>query len=338
MGVVFQKKGSPNGNGQYDESFPDPKKIPGDNNGLQQTVLALEHVYNDPSLGDGGLSLQAGGKSRADLWALAGIVAVEFSANENNLACEGQFQETVTFVNDAMGCGRKDVGGQDCKIQMPNIPFKTGRRDCRATTYPDPNYDRREHFKALKDEEHPDNHGNGPKTLKFFKTHFNLNMRETTALMGAHTLGKLTQRNSFFKYFWSRGQHSYLSNQYYKSLAGGIEDGTTSRDFAIQCLPNLKDPNDRYKDIFSTKIKVTTPDNNRPDNNGGDGFALIGDTSGQAAEVSWTAHGRGWFESGGPFSWRRNLDMCFDGQIGHSGMDKLWKNPNSPFSSTSEVE
>ena len=90
--------------------------------------------------------------------------------------------------------------------------------------------------------------------------------------------------------------------------------------------------------FLSTKIKVTNPDNNRQDNNGGDGFALIGDTAGQAAEVSWTAHGRGWFESGGPFSWRRNLDMCFDGQIGHSGMDKLWKNPNSPFSSTSEVK
>ena len=150
MGVVFQKKVSPNGNGPYDETFPDPKKIPGDHNGLQQTVLALEHVYNDPNLGDGKVSLQAGGKSRADLWALAGIVAVEFSANENNLACEDQFQDTVRFDNDAMGCGRRDVDGQDCKIQMPNIPFKTGRHDCRATTYPDPNYDSREDFKATK--------------------------------------------------------------------------------------------------------------------------------------------------------------------------------------------
>ena len=208
MGVAFQKKGSANGNGQYDESFPDPRNIPGDNNGLQQTVLALEHVYNDPSLGDGGLR----------------------------------------FVNDAMGCGRRDVGGQDCKIQMPNIAFKTGRLDCRATTYPDPSYDRREHFKALKDEKHPNNHGNGPQTLKFFKQQFNLNARETTALMGAHTLGKLTQKNSFFKYFWSRGQHSYLSNQYYKSLAGGIEDGAAAHDFALQCLPNIKDPNNRYDD------------------------------------------------------------------------------------------
>ena len=184
MGVVYQKKTSANGNGPYDESFPDPKQIPGDNNGLQQTVLALEHVYNDPSIGDGGISLQAGGKSRADLWALAGIVAVEFSANENNLACGGQFDETVTFVNDVKGCGRRDVNGQDCMIQMPDITFKTGRHDCNAASYPDPNYDSREDFKATLEEEHPDVHGNGAKTISFFSTHFNLTPRESVALMG----------------------------------------------------------------------------------------------------------------------------------------------------------
>ena len=184
MGVVYQKKSNTNGNGPYDESFPDPKDIPADNNGLQQTVLALEHLYNDPGLGDGKVSLQAGGKSRADLWALAGIVAVEFSANENNLACGGQFTETVTFVNDAMGCGRRDVGGNDCMIQMPNIAFKTGRHDCNAAEYPDPNYNSREDFKTSKVEKHPDMHGNGPQTIKFFRTEFSMTAIEATALMG----------------------------------------------------------------------------------------------------------------------------------------------------------
>ena len=121
------------------------------------------------------------------------------------------------------------------------------------------------------------------------------------------------------KYFWSRGQHSYLSNQYYKSLSGGVEKGISDADYAIQCIPNIKDPNDRQ------------------DPNGEASFALIGSMNGQAAPVSWTAHGRGWFKSGGPFSWRRNLDMCFDGQIGHSGLDKLWQNNNSPFDTSDEV-
>ena len=31
--------------------------------------------------------------------------------------------------NDAMGCRRRDVGANDCKIEMPNIAFKTGRHD-----------------------------------------------------------------------------------------------------------------------------------------------------------------------------------------------------------------
>ena len=121
------------------------------------------------------------------------------------------------------------------------------------------------------------------------------------------------------KYFWTRGQHSYLSNQYYRSLAGGISANTPGQDFAIQWLPNLKDPNSRPK-VY-----------------GGDRFALIGTRHSQPAEVSWTAHGRGWFKSGGPFSWRRNLDMCFDGQIGHSGLDKLIKNPNNPYSTAAHV-
>ena len=185
MGIVYRKKGSSQGNGEYKGPFPDPKGIDADNNGLQQTVLALEHLYNDPTLADGvNMSLQKAGKSRADLWALAGIVAVEYSANENNLACEEQFDETNFFVNDALGCGRRDIGGTDCKIQMPSIPFYTGRQDCNAASYPDPNYDSRQDFKTFKEEKHPDLHGNGAATLKFFRNEFNLNAREATALMG----------------------------------------------------------------------------------------------------------------------------------------------------------
>ena len=105
-------------------------------------------------------------------------------------------------------------------------------------------------------------------------------------------------------------------------MAGGIESGSTSftTDFAIQCLPNSKDPNGRGP-------------------NGKDSI-LIGAVDGSPATVSWTAHARGWFKNGGPFSWKRNLDMCMDGQIGHSGVDKLFKknqNSNPPFSTEAEV-
>jgi len=105
--------------------------------------------------------------------------------------------------------------------------------------------------------------------------------------MGAHTLGKLDQRNAFFKYFWSRGEHSYFNNQYYKTIVD-------KNDYAIQCMKE-----------------------------GNAGFAFIGEPNGTAGKVTWKAHGRGWFESGGPFSWRRNLDLCFDGGIGKSGLGKM---------------
>lgn len=61
------------------------------NNGLRFTVEVLEAVYTDaafpkltPRLED---SLKETGKSRADLWAFATMVAVEFAIDSNNLVC-----------------------------------------------------------------------------------------------------------------------------------------------------------------------------------------------------------------------------------------------------------
>ena len=64
-----------------------------------------------------------------------------------------------------------------------------------------------------------------------------------------------------------------------------------------------------------------------------EGFIFIGMPNGTAGAVTYKAHGRGWFQGGGPFSWRRNLDLCYDGQIGKSGMTRMLK----VFGSESEV-
>ena len=55
-------------------------------------MFSFESPPRDYSLGDGNdthehMTLIDAGKSRADLWALAGIVAIEISVNKNNLAC-----------------------------------------------------------------------------------------------------------------------------------------------------------------------------------------------------------------------------------------------------------
>ena len=318
MGISFQKKDEPSGNGPYDKTFSDPGDITngkGDNNGLAMTVLALEHVFKDSNLGDNGESLMTSGKSRADLWALAGMVAVEYSINENNLACTAATLPWTRKGAGASGCGRRDMDSLDCFIQMPRIPFRTGRTDCAPGAEP---------YIASKTEVHPSPFANGPMTLQWFETNFGLtNPKEVVALMGAHTLGKLDQRylpdshhstmstmdckclkyissylrNSFFKYFWNRGEHSYFNNQFYKNIVD-------ENDVAIQCMKSATE-----------------------------GFIFIGMPNGTAGAVTYKAHGRGWFQGGGPFSWRRNLDLCYDGQIGKSGMTRMLK----VFGSESEV-
>ena len=48
-----------------------------------------------------------------------------------------------------------------------------------------------------------------------------------------------------------------------------------------------------------------------------------GAADGQPAPVHWHADGRRWMEGGGPYSWRRNIDLCYDGGIGASGHGKM---------------
>ena len=78
----------PSGNGVYDQSFPAETvhsgSTGGDNNNLAQTVLALEYIYTkDSKLANKGSNgkartLKEAGKSRADLWQLAAIAAIEY--------------------------------------------------------------------------------------------------------------------------------------------------------------------------------------------------------------------------------------------------------------------
>ena len=96
MGVVFQNSRK--------QRFPDSGLEDRRNNNMAMTVLALEHIYTrDHSLGDGNVTLIDAGKSRADLWALAGIVAVEISVNKNNLACKSSTAKWTLTVGHGGG-------------------------------------------------------------------------------------------------------------------------------------------------------------------------------------------------------------------------------------------
>ena len=66
------------------------------NNGLLQTADILEEIFTNkdfpnnmglPSLSS---SMQESGKSRADLWAFATLMAAHMGIEQNNLACQGK--------------------------------------------------------------------------------------------------------------------------------------------------------------------------------------------------------------------------------------------------------
>ncbi len=179
------------------------------NNGLGKTVQVLEALYTYPGFPWGNMapslniSLKASGKSRADLWAFAAIAAVEHGIETNNLVCTNEFNG-----NPGKQCNAW-TGTDECQVKPTNnLVFFSGRKDC--TEFGD------EMYKALKHESHPNSVGNGEMTANFFANDFGFSGRETVAIMGAHTLGRLHYPISLFRYIWTTRGTSTFNNHYYK--------------------------------------------------------------------------------------------------------------------------
>ena len=178
-----------------------------DNNGLRHTVEVLEAIYTVPSFPGRSpvlaSSLKDSGKSRADVWALAAIVAVEYGIDTNNLKC----QEPATVH----GCHHLQ-GEAGCQVKLnSSIPFRTGRADCVPTDTTRP-------YIASKTEVHPNAVGDGSETLDFFQKEFGFTGQETVAIMGAHTFGRLHVKTSLFRYVWTSRGTNFFNNDYYKMI------------------------------------------------------------------------------------------------------------------------
>ena len=151
------------------------------NNGLGVTADILEEIFTNPdfprttpSLAK---SMKSSGKSRADLWAFASLLALKNGVDNNNQGCDGK--QCHLHKNEP-----------GCRIEWPSIPkFRTGRRDCDTPNDAVKPW----HAKPSRHENHPSPHGNGPETIDFFKEHFDMNSRETIALIG----GKLHSLQSY---------------------------------------------------------------------------------------------------------------------------------------------
>ena len=195
----------------FDKSKPygNPTALETNNNGLGHTAVVLERIYTDPGYPNPpfaptlNVSLKASGKSRADLWAFAAIAAVEYTIETNNMVCDGTYQD-----NPQKQCNYM-AGKPGCRVELPRgIKFQTGRKDC--TEFGEKGYI------ATKAESHPNMHGSGKMTVDFFAKDFGFNGRETVAIMGSHTVGRLHTIFSLLPYVWTtRGTISF-NNHYYK--------------------------------------------------------------------------------------------------------------------------
>jgi len=200
----------------------------GNNNGLDRIVQQLERVYTEANYPyDAKMlpqSLKESGKSRADLWSYAAIVAVEYGIESNNLACVEISNPRLLGHSCIVG---NDLNTTECFVK-PDRPlqFQYGRSDC---TDFDPEYP----YMARKAEVHPNPVADGKATVKYFKENFDFNGRETAAIFGAHTFGFPKLRNSLFPYTWTSGAVNAFNNDYYKNIVGQdkwfVDDDTCFR-------------------------------------------------------------------------------------------------------------
>eukprot|EP00930_Biecheleria_cincta_P012208 TRINITY_DN11570_c0_g1_i5.p1 TRINITY_DN11570_c0_g1~~TRINITY_DN11570_c0_g1_i5.p1 ORF type:complete len:744 (-),score=97.96 TRINITY_DN11570_c0_g1_i5:85-2205(-) len=191
----------------------DAKVDDGHNNGLQPTVEVLEKIYTDPSfpLRTQVLerSLQASGISRADLWAFAAMVSVEYSIGLNNRACDKDLRDGAGLFGQC----HPRLGEADCKVTAPRpFIFKHGRKDC----LPDTSLSKP--YMTSKKESHPNPTANGEAALKFFKQDFGFNAKEVVAIMGAHTLGRVHNTISLNQYTWKTRSGMLFNNGYYRNM------------------------------------------------------------------------------------------------------------------------
>lgn len=216
------------------------------NNGLLYTADVLEEIYTNrdfPKNVDSlPISMKDSGKSRADLWAFAALVAAQWGIENNNKACAGQ---------NGKACGHVYTLENNCSLQWNQVPvFKTGRTDCEA----DASLDRP--FFTSRHEVHPNPQGNGPMTVDYYKSFFNLTARESIALTeGAHSFGKFNAEVSMMVYSWTRSQNKLLNNQMFRQIAERPQ-------YFMDCK-NSQGQNE---------------------------FRLVGDAYGQPAQTTWVVH------------------------------------------------
>jgi len=145
------------------------------NAGLASSSIApLENIYNS--------GWNTRGLSRADFWALAATIAVQYAHELDNSG-----------------------------DTLPNIPFYVGRQDC--PTSPNSN---------IPSSPFPSEKGGWSENLQWFQTNLGFDITQTVAIIGAHTLGRLHPQFSGYGSGrngspWVGGDDE-LNNDFYRDL------------------------------------------------------------------------------------------------------------------------
>lgn len=273
--------------------YPEGRRTSNDirdhNNGLQEVVKVLELVYTDPAFPRMTPVLSKSpkelGMSRADLWAFASMMAIEFGISLNNAACnDPDFVKKTTPRHD---CHPRQ-GEPDCLVKRPRqFRFSTGRRDCI------PNATNKFPYMTWKHESPPDAGGNGEKTLNWFKREFNFSGRETVAIMGGHTLGRMDRGMSSFEYTWKTRSGHLFNNGYYRNMVG-------------------------KPDWFYPTKQSATGGSFRSGPNGGS-CRGVGNSSGMRPLARWRPNAFGKLPNGGPNQWIQEKFTCACFGVGEDG-------------------
>ena len=181
-------------------------------------MAILERIYKDVNFPDisgfGVPNLSASpynlGISRADLWAFAGLLALDEIQSETKTICDEKPFSSM--------CGDNSTS---CYAPFPESGksmFKTGRSDC----IPKTGASEFQGYLTDRIENQPKPDGNGNMTLSFFDDAMGLTGREGLALMGAHTIGRfhpLVISDNDYGWMNAGKQNKLLNNKYYKILA-----------------------------------------------------------------------------------------------------------------------
>jgi len=176
-----------------------------DNKGLDGVAEKLEIIYStiDWPFKKASLevSLKQAGKSRADLWQFAGLVALEQAFERANRACDLDKwgRQQVTLLESREAC--------EIKLTKP-FKFQTGRSDCVPA---DPTMP----YVASKPESQPMLMGDGNHVVDYGKNFMGVESEGWTALQAIH--GAVHAALIGLKYTWFGP--GYISNMYFKMIA-----------------------------------------------------------------------------------------------------------------------